>query len=99
MAGAKVTGIYSASVVMMKMGVNFTVLSGDGRLDFGITVDPELVPDPWLIADAIHPSLEELMAASGVGPPRPVIDAVVAGSPRRHGGYRRGGWGSGSTDW
>ena len=88
-AGAKVTGIYSTSVVMLKMGINFTVFSCDGRIDFGITVDPELVSDPWLIADAIPLALEELMAASGVGPPRPVIDAgrLIAEAAW---GYRRG---------
>ncbi len=76
-AGAKVTGIYSASVLMLKMGVNFTVLSYDGRIDFGITVDPEIVPDPWLIADGVPMALAELMAASGVGQPQPVIDPIA----------------------
>ncbi|MEE8164076.1 MAG: WS/DGAT domain-containing protein, partial [Myxococcota bacterium] len=39
------------------------VMSYVDRVDFGITVDPELVPDPWHIADGIPPALDELSRA------------------------------------
>jgi hypothetical protein len=29
-------------------------------VDFGFTVDPDLVPDPWLLADQLAPALDEL---------------------------------------
>lgn len=74
MSGAKVTGIYPSSVILEGMGTNFTVLSNVDRLDFGLHVDPDLVPDPWLIADAIPVALAELFAASGLGEPTPVAD-------------------------
>ena len=74
MAGAKITGIYPSSVIMEGMGTNFTVLSNQDRLDFGLHVDPDLCPDPWALADAIPLALAELMAASGLGEPTPVVD-------------------------
>ncbi|MDP2772296.1 MAG: wax ester/triacylglycerol synthase family O-acyltransferase [Nocardioides sp.] len=74
MCGAKVTGIYPSSVILEGMGTNFTVLSNMDRLDFGLHVDPDLVPDPWTIADAIPRALAELFEASGLGSPTPVAD-------------------------
>jgi hypothetical protein len=32
-------------------------------LDFGFLVCPELVPDPWRLADAMHEALEQLTKA------------------------------------
>ena len=45
---------------------------------------PDLVADPWHIADAVPGALSDLMAASGLGPPTPVEDAfgMTAGSRR-----------------
>jgi hypothetical protein len=34
------------------------------RIDFGFTVDPELVPDPWYLAGAIPPALDELLEST-----------------------------------
>jgi diacylglycerol O-acyltransferase / wax synthase len=85
-AGAKVTGIYSASVLTMKNSINFTVFSSDGRIDFGIIVDPQVVPDPWIIADAIPVGLEELMAASGLGQPERLIGPLAVPEGRADAG-------------
>lgn len=74
MSGAKVTGIYPSSVIIEGMGTNFTVLSNMDRLDFGLHVDPDLVPDIWKIAEGIPTALAELFAASGLGTPSPVTD-------------------------
>jgi diacylglycerol O-acyltransferase len=73
--GARVTGIFSTSVILEGMGLNITLLSYVDRIDFGLHVDPELVPDPWLIADGIPAALAELMKAAGLGDPTPVEDA------------------------
>jgi len=70
--GARVTGIFPTSVVLANMGINFTAMSSGGRVDVGITVDPELVPDPWLIADALPEALADLMCAAGLGDAHPV---------------------------
>ena len=74
-AGARLVGIFSASVILEGMGVNITVFSFEKRVDFGIQVDPELVPEVWNLADAIPDSLAELMAAAGMGTPAPIEDA------------------------
>jgi WS/DGAT/MGAT family acyltransferase len=74
MGGAKVTGIYPSSVILEGMGVNFTVLSNMERMDFGLHVDPSLVPDPWDIITGLHKALAELLAASGLPGPTAVSD-------------------------
>jgi WS/DGAT/MGAT family acyltransferase len=75
LAGAPLTGLFSASVILEGMGVNLTVITFQGRVDFGIHVDPALVPDPWQLADAVPEALAELMCAAGLGPATPVEDA------------------------
>jgi WS/DGAT/MGAT family acyltransferase len=74
MCGAKITGIFPCSVILEGMGINVTVISYGDRLDFGLHVDPDLVPDPWLVANAVPEAMAELMAASGLGSPTPVVD-------------------------
>jgi len=72
--GAKVTGIFASSVILEGMGLNVTVMSYGDRLDFGLHVDPDLVPDPWVIAGAVPEAMADLMAASGLGEATPVAD-------------------------
>ena len=72
--GAQVSGIYVASVLLFYAGLNVTLLSYIDRLDFGLTSDPDLLEDPWEIADGIKAALAELMDATGLGPPTPVHD-------------------------
>ncbi len=72
--GAKVSGIYAASVLLAFAGLNITLFSYIDRLDFGLTSDPDLLEDPWEIADGIKDALAELMEAAGLGKPTPVHD-------------------------
>ncbi|MGH9276360.1 MAG: WS/DGAT/MGAT family O-acyltransferase [Acidimicrobiales bacterium] len=72
--GAKVSGIYAASVLLAFAGLNITLFSYIDRLDFGLTSDPDLLDDPWEIADGIKDALAELMEATGLGKPTPVHD-------------------------
>jgi diacylglycerol O-acyltransferase len=74
MCGAKVTGIYASSVLMAFAGLNVTLMSYIDRVDFGFTTDPDMVDDPWDIADGIPDALVELMEAAGLGKPTPVHD-------------------------
>jgi hypothetical protein len=74
MARARVTGMYSASVLLDQMGINITLYTFGDRVDFGIHVDPDLVEDPWAIADAIPLALAEMMHTAGLGEPTPVED-------------------------
>lgn len=66
-AGAKVVGIYSTSVIVEGVGLNITLFSYLDRIDFGVHVDPALVPDPWAIADELPRALAELKTAGGLG--------------------------------
>jgi diacylglycerol O-acyltransferase len=74
MCGAKVTGLYAASVLLLFAGLNVTVMSYIDRIDFGLTSDPDLLDNPWEIADGINDALVELMDAAGLGKPTPVHD-------------------------
>lgn len=75
-AGARVTGIYSTSVIMETMGLNITLFSYMDRIDIGLHVDPDLVPDPWRIAQEFPGALSELMASAGLGESTPVEDPL-----------------------
>ena len=72
--GAQVSGIYAASVLLFYAGLNVTLFSYMDRLDFGLTSDPDLLDDPWEIADGLKDALAELMDAAGLGKPTPVND-------------------------
>ena len=72
--GAQVSGIYAASVLLFYAGLNITLFSYMDRLDFGLTSDPDLLEDPWEIADGLKDALAELMDAAGLGKPTPVHD-------------------------
>jgi WS/DGAT/MGAT family acyltransferase len=74
LCGAKVSGLYAASVLLFNAGLNITLMSYIDRVDFGVTTDPDLVDDPWDIADGIGDALVELMEAAGLGKPTPVHD-------------------------
>ncbi len=82
-AGARVTGVYSTSVIMETMGMNITLFSYMDRVDLGLHVDPDLVPDPWLIAEQMPVALAELMEAAGLGAPTPVEDPLGLSSAER----------------
>ncbi len=63
-AGAKIECMYPLSVLAQSQGLNITVVSYMGRVDVGFTVDPDLVPDAWALAEGIAPALEELKEAA-----------------------------------
>jgi WS/DGAT/MGAT family acyltransferase len=67
MAGARIESLMPMSILQVGQGINVTVVSYTGRLDVGITVDPELVPDASKLAEQFSAALEELeTAAAGV---------------------------------
>jgi diacylglycerol O-acyltransferase / wax synthase len=74
-SGAKVLGLFAASVLLANGALNITLMSYNGRVDFGLTVDPDIVPRPQLLADAIPQALAELMAELDLGSTSPVEDA------------------------
>jgi WS/DGAT/MGAT family acyltransferase len=76
MAGARLEANYPISVVTDGMGLNITVMSYRGSLDFGIVADRELMPDVWKLMDWLHEALDELRPAG----------ATLAETPRRSNG-------------
>jgi diacylglycerol O-acyltransferase len=62
--GARVKALYPVSVITDGMGLNITVFSYCGSLDFGIVADREQMPDVWKLIDWLGESLEEHKQAS-----------------------------------
>jgi diacylglycerol O-acyltransferase len=73
-AGARIEAHYPISVITDGMGLNITVMSYFGNLDFGIVADREQVPDVWSLMGWLGEALEEL---------RP--DTAPPASPRKTG--------------
>ena len=51
---------YPVSVITDGMGLNMTVMSYCGKMDFGIVADRDQMPDLWSMLDRLRDSLEEL---------------------------------------
>ncbi len=62
-AGARLASIYSMGPILEGIGLNITVWSYTGSLNFGIVSCRELMPDLWRLTDYIHDALEELKKA------------------------------------
>ena len=62
--GARVQAIYPVSVITDGMGLNITVMSYCGHLDFGIVADREQIPDVWKLIGWLRESLDELPPAA-----------------------------------
>jgi diacylglycerol O-acyltransferase / wax synthase len=68
MAGAKLVANYPVSVITDGMGLNITVMSYDGDLDFGIIGDRDQVPDLWCVMEWLQDGLDELMPGKAPDP-------------------------------
>jgi WS/DGAT/MGAT family acyltransferase len=64
MAGAELVAAYPMGPVMEGAGLNVTVMSYKGSVDFGFNAATNLVPDVWDLAGAVMPAYEELLAAA-----------------------------------
>jgi WS/DGAT/MGAT family acyltransferase len=63
-AGAEMVAAYPMGPTMEGVGLNITVMSYRGSVDFGFMVDRELLPDVWNMADHVKDALAELQAAA-----------------------------------
>jgi WS/DGAT/MGAT family acyltransferase len=70
-AGATLLHYYPVSTIVDGQGLNITVQSYLGTLDFGLVSCRELVPDLSMMLDAILDDLAELGKATGVDVPTP----------------------------
>jgi diacylglycerol O-acyltransferase / wax synthase len=59
-AGARLEANYPISVITDGMGLNITVMSYCGHMDFGIVADRDQMPDVWCLIDWIEAELEQL---------------------------------------
>jgi WS/DGAT/MGAT family acyltransferase len=64
LAGARLVANYPVSVITDGMGLNITVMSYCGSLDFGIVADREQMPDVALLMDWLEEALDELLATT-----------------------------------
>jgi hypothetical protein len=64
LAGARMLNYYPVSVVTDGQGLNMTVQSYLGNLDFGLISCRELMPDLWNLMDYLEDSLAELASAA-----------------------------------
>jgi WS/DGAT/MGAT family acyltransferase len=62
-AGARLLHFYPVSALVDGQGLNITVQSYNGNLDFGFLADRELVPDVWAMTEMLHESMDELLSA------------------------------------
>jgi diacylglycerol O-acyltransferase len=63
LAGAKLVAVYPMGPVMEGAGLNITVMSYDGHVDFGFRVAADLVPNVWSLSAGVKPAYEELRNA------------------------------------
>lgn len=81
--GAQVTHTYPISAITDGVGLNMTVMSYLGGIDFGLVACRELMPDLWELMDGIHESLAELQKAAPEKAPANVTPAKRAGARKK----------------
>jgi WS/DGAT/MGAT family acyltransferase len=61
LAGAELVAAYPMGPVMEGAGLNITVMSYLGSVDFGFMAGSTLMPDLWDLADEVEPAFDELL--------------------------------------
>jgi diacylglycerol O-acyltransferase / wax synthase len=74
LAGARLEAHHPISVITDGMGLNITVMSYCGHLDFGIVADREQMPDVWSLMGWLGESLEELRPRTRPQAPRKIAN-------------------------
>jgi diacylglycerol O-acyltransferase / wax synthase len=76
MAGARLVANYPVSVITDGMGLNITVMSYNGDLDFGIVGDRDQIPDLWCMIDWLREGLDELLPRQAPDPEAAPVSAT-----------------------
>ena len=66
----KLKHFYPVSALADGQGLNMTVQSYNGNLDFGFIACRELVPDVWMLTELLQASMKELLAATAPAAPK-----------------------------
>jgi WS/DGAT/MGAT family acyltransferase len=82
-AGVKQTATYPISIITPGSGINVTCVSYAGHVDFGITLEPSMFPEPWDLIDGLHGALKEYLALTMNGSSRGKRATVKSGTPGR----------------
>lgn len=64
LAGAELVAVYPMGPVFEGAGLNITVLSYMGSIDFGFNAATNSVPDLWTMAEQVEPAFAELVDAA-----------------------------------
>ena len=97
LAGAEMVAGFPLGPVADGAGLNITVMSYRGVLNWGLMACTETVPGVWDIAHGLADALHGLMAAAGLGVPAPVgispagDGSLAGGSTARRAATRRAG--------
>jgi diacylglycerol O-acyltransferase / wax synthase len=86
--GARMEANYPVSVITDGMGLNITVMSYCGHLDFGIVADREQMRDVWKLIGWLRESLQELMPAEVAHAPAVEGAAEAEGASAAEGAER-----------
>jgi len=76
--GALITDMYPLSIISPGGGINVTSISYADKVEFGITIDPNLVPEPWTIIDGLHSALADYLTLVTPRPRQPKRTARAA---------------------
>ncbi|HEY0518412.1 MAG TPA: wax ester/triacylglycerol synthase family O-acyltransferase [Ilumatobacteraceae bacterium] len=85
MAGAKLQHFYPVSTITDGQGLNMTVQSYNGNLDFGFIACRDLVPDVWLMTELLQQAMAELLdaaAAAAAATAKPAVKPARRSSRR-----------------
>ena len=82
-AGARVAGIYPFGPLLEGAGLNFTILSNMGNVDFGVIACRELVPDVWDMATGFEEAVLVLKKAADEAASAPAPAAARARPKKR----------------
>jgi WS/DGAT/MGAT family acyltransferase len=66
-AGAMLRGIYPLSAISDGVGLNMTLMSYNGHLDFGLLACREMIPDIWRLIDELGEELATLLKVADAG--------------------------------
>ena len=64
--GAEMLSYIPVSAIADTQGLNMTIMSYNGRCDFGLVACRDAVPDLWDLCHLLEDSLEELKDIAGV---------------------------------
>jgi WS/DGAT/MGAT family acyltransferase len=61
LAGAQVESMYPMSVISPGLALNITCVGYNGKLDFGLTLDPDAIVDHWSLMDEMEDALGQYL--------------------------------------